>query len=165
MSPRTSGVAVPQDDVEAIVAFVAGVQDAQQKALPDAFLSGFRQDAIWTTAHGKRLTGLGEIDAFTRAVLPRTAGQDLTATYEVEHILFVRPDVAAVKVRQRPVTRDGERLDEVFRGQADPASLVDSHPDAVPGSPLYVLAKDDGVWRVAAAQNTKVIDPETLAAG
>jgi hypothetical protein len=29
---------------------------------------------------------------------------------------------------------------------------------------MYVLAKDDGRWRIAAAQNTKVLDPETLAA-
>ncbi|GAA2514942.1 SgcJ/EcaC family oxidoreductase [Streptomyces gobitricini] len=165
MSPQVTGVAVPQEDVDAVVAFVAGVQHAQQNALPGAFMSGFRQDAFWTTAHGKRLTGFEEISVFTHRVLPGTAGHDLTATYEVEHILFVRPDVAAVKVRQRPVTRGGKRLDEVFRGQADPAALVAGNPDAVPGTPLYVLAKDDGVWRVAAAQNTKVIDPETLAAG
>lgn len=164
MSPQVTGVAVPQADVDAIVAFVASVQHAQQNALPDAFMSGFREDAFWTTAHGKRLTGFEEISAFTHEVLPGTIDHDVTATYEVEHILFVRPDVAAVKVRQRPVTRDGKRLDEVFRGQADPAALVARNPDAVPGTPLYVLAKDDGVWRVAAAQNTKVIDPGTLAA-
>ncbi|ORT59545.1 hypothetical protein [Streptomyces sp. CB03238] len=106
MSPEgtVTGVAVPQEDVDAIVAFVAGVQHAQQNALPDTFMSGFRQEAFWTTAHGKRLT-------------------------------------------------------------VDPASLVAGNSVAVSGTPLYVLAEDDGVWRVAAAQNTKVIDPETLAAG
>jgi hypothetical protein len=30
--------------------------------------------------------------------------KDSMATYEVVHVLFIRPDVAAVKVRQRPVT-------------------------------------------------------------
>lgn len=69
-APTVIGVPAPQDDVDAIVAFVAGVQHAQQNALPDAFLDGFREDAIWTTAHGKRLTGLPEISAFTRTVLP-----------------------------------------------------------------------------------------------
>ncbi|MEW2068801.1 hypothetical protein [Streptomyces sp. NPDC007346] len=33
------------------------------------------------------------------------------------------------------------------------------------GAPTYGLAKDDGVRRVAAAQNTSVIDAETPAAG
>ncbi|GAA5210249.1 hypothetical protein [Streptomyces thinghirensis] len=69
-----------------------------------------------------------------------------------------------MKIRRRPVTRDGRALGEVFRGQEDPAALVAGHPDAVPGTPLYVLAKDDGTWRIAAARNTRVIGPETLAA-
>jgi uncharacterized protein (TIGR02246 family) len=150
--------------VDAIVALVAGVEAAQQNAVPDEFLSVFRADAFWTTAHGKRLTGLDEISAFTHKVLPATVDEPVTATYAAEYILFVRPDIAAVKIRQRPVTRDGQALDEVFRGQEDPAALVAEHPDAVPGTPLYVLAKDDGTWRIAAAQNTRVIDPETLAA-
>lgn len=40
-----------------------------------------------------------------------------------------------------------------------------AHPEAVPGTPTYFLAKDDGVWRIAAAQNTQVFDVETLTAG
>ncbi|MFF2718265.1 SgcJ/EcaC family oxidoreductase [Streptomyces sp. NPDC058011] len=165
-TPTVLGVPAPQEDVDAIVAFVAAVQDAQQKAEPDAFLGRFREDAIWTTAHGKRLTGLPEISAFTRKVLPPQADSAVTATYTVDLILFIRPDVAAVKIRQRPTTRDGGRfLDEVFHRQEDPAELIAAHPESVPGTPTYVLAKDDGVWRIAAAQNTSVIDAETLAAG
>ncbi|MGW1678453.1 SgcJ/EcaC family oxidoreductase [Saccharopolyspora sp. NPDC002376] len=164
MTVQVAGVEVPQEDVDAIVALVSGVEHAQQNALPDAFMSAFRQDAMWTTAHGKRLTGFDEISAFTHKVLPATIEMPVTATYEASYILFIRPDIAAVKIRQRPVTRDGQPLDEVFRGHDDPSALVVEQPDAVPGTPLYVLAKDDGEWRVAAAQNTKVLDPETLAA-
>jgi uncharacterized protein (TIGR02246 family) len=149
--PQIAGVAVPREDVDAIVALVAGVEHSQQNALPDAFMDAFRRDAIWTTAHGKRLIGFEEISAFTREVLPGSIEQPVTASYEAEYILFIRPDIAAVKIRQRPVTRDGQPLDP-------------DHPDAVPGTPMYVLAKDDGRWRIAAAQNTKVLDPETLAA-
>ncbi|WP_411079596.1 SgcJ/EcaC family oxidoreductase [Streptomyces sp. cmx-18-6] len=163
-APTVLGVPAPQEDVDAIVAFVAAVQDAQHKALPEAFLGGFREDAIWTTAHGKRLTGLPEIGAFTRKVLPPQADSPVKATYTVDLILFIRPDVAAVKIRQRPVDLDGVFLDEIFRGQEDPSELIAAHPEAVPGTPTYVLAKDDGVWRVAAAQNTPVIDVESLTA-
>ncbi|WP_217231622.1 SgcJ/EcaC family oxidoreductase [Streptomyces anulatus] len=164
-APTVIGVPAPQEDVDAIVAFVAGVQHAQQNALPEAFLDGFREDAIWTTAHGKRLTGLPEISAFTRKVLPPQADSPVIATYTVDLILFVRPDIAAVKIRQRPVARDGGRfLDEIFHGQEDPSELMAAHPEAVPGTPTYFLAKDDGVWRIAAAQNTQVLDGETLTA-
>ncbi|MDQ0985876.1 SgcJ/EcaC family oxidoreductase [Streptomyces sp. V2I9] len=165
-APTVIGVPAPQEDVDAIVAFVARVEHAQQNALPDDFLDGFREDAIWTTAHGKRLAGLPEIGAFTRAVLPPQAGSPVTATYTVDLILFIRPDIAAVKIRQRPVSRDdGRFLDEVFHGQADPSGLMADHPEALPGTPTYVLAKDDGVWRIAAAQNTQVLDAQTLATG
>ncbi|MFI2313617.1 NAD-dependent epimerase [Streptomyces sp. CB00072] len=164
-TPSVIGVPAPQEDVDAIVAFVAGVQHAQQNALPDAFLDGFREDAIWTTGHGKRLTGLPEISAFTRKVLPPQADSPVTATYTVDLILFIRPDIAAVKIRQRPVTREGALLDEIFHGQEDPSELMAAHPESVPGTPTYVLAKDDGVWRIAAAQNTLVLDVGTLTAG
>src|SRR5918998_1245290 len=80
------------------------------------------------------------VAAFTRQVLPG-AMQDSTATYEVAHVLFIRPDVAAVKVRQRAVTLDGEPIE----GENE-------------GSPLYVMAKEDGQWRLVAGQNTIVLD-------
>ncbi|WP_424568772.1 hypothetical protein [Streptomyces sp. CH-036] len=49
--------------------------------------------------------------------------------------------------------------------QEDPAALMAARLEAVPGTPTYVLAKDDGVWRIAAAQNTQVLDVATLTAG
>ena len=59
-----------------------------------------------------------------------------SATYEVEHVLFIRADVAAVKVKQQYVTPAGE-------------------PDAA-GTPMYVVAKEDGRWLLTANQNTPV---------
>ncbi|GAA3042148.1 SgcJ/EcaC family oxidoreductase [Streptosporangium longisporum] len=164
MTFQITGVTVPREDVDAILALVATVEEAQQKALPDPFLKLFRPEAIWTTGHGRRLFGLGAIGDFTRRVLPGAIDHPTTATYDVEHIVFIRPDVAAVKVRQRPVTRDGRRLDEVFRGHPDPSALAAENPEALPGTPMYVLSKDDGEWRIAAAQNTAVVDPGSLSA-
>src|SRR3954451_6187602 len=81
----------------------ATLQHAQQNELPEEFIDLFRADAICTTAHGRRLDGRAEIAEFTRRVLPG-AMTGSTATYEVVQVLFIRPDVAAVKVRERPVT-------------------------------------------------------------
>lgn len=128
-----------EPELEAIRQVVATLEHAQQNELSDEFVGLFREDAVWTTAHGKRLTGREEIAAFTRQVLPG-AMRHSTATYEVVHVLFIRPDVAAVKVRQRPVTHEGEPL----AGEPE-------------GSPLYVMTREDGRWRLVAGQNTVVL--------
>jgi uncharacterized protein (TIGR02246 family) len=119
---------------------VVGVlEHAQQNELPGEFVGLFRQDAIWTTGGGKRLIGRDEISAFTHQVLPG-AMQDSIATYEVAHVLFIRPDVAAAKVRQRPVTLDGERIE----GQNE-------------GSALH-HGQRARQWCLVAGQNTVVLD-------
>lgn len=127
-------------DIEAIQELVATVEHAQNNELPEEFLALFRADAIWTTGGGKRLFGRDEIAAFTHQVLPGGM-EDQTVTFELEHLMFIRPDVAAVKLRQVYRTPDG--------------------PDV--GSPLWILAKEDGRWLLVAAQNIGVQDDELLA--
>lgn len=127
-------------EIEAIEQVIATLEHAQQHELPGEFVDLFRSDAIWTTGHGRRLTGRDEISDFTHRVLPG-AMKDSTSAYEVVHVLFIRPDVAAVKVRQRTVTLDGRPIE----GQNE-------------GSPLYVMAKEDGRWLLVACQNTEVLD-------
>jgi uncharacterized protein (TIGR02246 family) len=129
-----------QPELEAIRRVVATLEHAQQNELVDEFVGLFRADALWTTGGGKRLTGRDEIAAFTSQVLPG-AMKESTATYEVVHVLFIRPDVAAVKVRQRPATLDLRPIE-----------------GAQEGSPLYIMAKDEGEWRLVAAQNTPVLE-------
>lgn len=130
-------------DTALIEVKVSELQRAQQQENADDFMSLFTPDAVWVTAHGKRLTGRGEVHDFTRKVLPG-AMKDSTARYEVVHTSFVRLDVVMVNVRQRPITHDGE-------------SLGGPH-----GSPVYVMAKEEGEWKIAAAQNTRIKEsPQT----
>lgn len=132
MNPDSAAYAA---DIEAVKQVVATVEHSQQHKDPDEFLALFHPDAIWTTAHGKVLIGLEAISEFTRKVLP-AANWDGRVSYEVVHVLFVRPDVAAVKVRQRYLSPDDESE----------------------GAPLYVMAKqDDGAWLLTACQNTQVV--------
>jgi uncharacterized protein (TIGR02246 family) len=126
-------------EIDAIRRVVATLEHAQQHELVDEFVNLFRADAIWTTGGGRRLFGRDQIAAFTQQVLPG-AMKESTATYEVEHVLFIRPDVVAVKVRQQPVTHDRQPIE----GQHE-------------GSPTYVMAKEDGQWRIVAGQNTTVL--------
>lgn len=64
-----------------------------------------------------------------------TASWDGEVTYEVVHTQFLRPDVAAVKVRQ------------LYRSPAGDTE----------GAPLYVMTREpDGRWLLTACQNTQV---------
>ena len=128
------------DHLEAITEVVATLEHAQQHELAEEFIGLFRADAIWTTAGERRLFGRDAIAEFTRRVLPGAMAESM-ATYEVEHVLFIRPDVAAVKVRQTAVDLAGVPLAGVN-----------------PGSPTYVMAEEDGRWLLVASQNTEVVD-------
>lgn len=122
-------------DLQAIERVIATIEHSQVNELPDEFLSLFRSDAIWTTAHGKLLTGLEEIAAFTHKALPGSMANG-SVRYELVNVLFIRPDVAAVKARGQYLTLDGE-------------------PTGNPTSPLYVMAKEEGRWLLTANQNTE----------
>ncbi|MFF4317413.1 SgcJ/EcaC family oxidoreductase [Streptomyces sp. NPDC001568] len=122
-------------DIEALHRLVATVEQSQRNRDAEEFLSLFHPDAIWTTAHGRTLLGFEAIAEFTRKVLPGTS-RDGEVSYEVAHVLFIRPDVAAVKVSQ------------VYRSPAGETR----------GAPLYVVSKqDDGRWLLTACQNTGVV--------
>jgi uncharacterized protein (TIGR02246 family) len=121
-------------DIKAIEDVVATVERTQRAKDAEGFLALFHPEALWTTAHGKVLIGFDAIAEFTRAVLPN-ATWDGEVTYEVVHIQFLQPDVAAVKVRQAYHSPDG----------------------VSEGAPLYVMTKqDDGRWLLHACQNTEV---------
>ena len=132
--------ATREDDLEAIREVVATVRHATQNELVEDFLTLFRADAIWTTGGGRRLFGRDEIAAFTREVLPGGM-KGLTMSMEVVHVLFIRADVAAVKVRQVYASSDGQPSES--EGE---------------GTPMFVMAKEGGQWRLVACQNTGVLD-------
>ncbi|WP_371675049.1 SgcJ/EcaC family oxidoreductase [Streptomyces sp. NBC_01276] len=121
-------------DIKAIEQVVAAVERTQRSKDAEGFLALFHPDALWTTAHGKVLVGRDAIAEFTRAVLP-DANWDGEVTYEAVHTRFLRPDVAAVKVRQVYHSAEGD----------------------TEGAPLYVMTKqEDGTWLLHACQNTEV---------
>lgn len=110
------GQQTQEAETEAIKQVISTLEHSQQNELPDEFVGLFRADAIWTTGHGKPLTGCDEISAFTHQVLPG-AMKDSTATYEVVHAPFISPQVAAVKARAQYWTLEGRPI-----GNAAPRS-------------------------------------------
>jgi uncharacterized protein (TIGR02246 family) len=137
-------------EIEAIKQVVATVEHATQNELVEEFLGLFRPDAIWTTGGGRRLFGHDEIAAFTRQVLPGGM-KGLTITMEVTYVLFIRADVAAVKVRQ--IYTSNERANAEALGFAGQPNEAEGE-----GTPLFVMAKEDERWLLVACQNTGVLD-------
>jgi uncharacterized protein (TIGR02246 family) len=127
-----------EGDMASIRETVAELERAQRDEDAAAFAALFTSDAVWVTARSRRVTGWREISVFMQSVLPE-AMRESAATYEVVLVVFVRPDVAVVSVRERPVTRDS--------GTADGRSE---------GSALYVMTREGGRWLIAAGQNTLV---------
>jgi uncharacterized protein (TIGR02246 family) len=120
-------------DVAALVARVAELERTQRGEDVQGFLALFDPLAVWVTGGGRRLIGLDVIRSFTETVLPG-AMADGSVSYEVEHILFISPDVALTGVRQQYVDLEG-------------------HPTSA-GLPSYVWRRTEGVWRIVAGQNT-----------
>lgn len=134
-SPTTDPVD-PGAEIAAIEAMIATLEHAQRHELTEEFLGLFREDAVWTTAGGHRLTGLDEIAAFTRKVLPG-AMADTTVSYRLVDVTWLRPDVAAVRAASQYATLAGEPTDAF--------------------TPMYVMTKESGTWKLAACQNTGIL--------
>ncbi|RJQ68754.1 SgcJ/EcaC family oxidoreductase [Pseudonocardiaceae bacterium YIM PH 21723] len=127
-----------QSDLVAIRELVAQVEKYQNAELVDGALALYREDAVTTNVGGLVLVGRDAIAEFIRRFLPGSM-EGLRVSYEVVHVVFIRPDVAAVKLRQTYVSTNGEPSE--FEGE---------------GSPLWILSREADGWRKVATQNTRV---------
>lgn len=139
MMPSVSPSGSSLEDTQTLVERVAELERTQQQEDVQGFLNLFDPLAVWVTGGGKRLIGLDVISDFTRSVLPG-AMSDGSVKYEVEHVLFISPDVALTGVRQQYVDRED-----------NPISA---------GLPSYVWRRTDGGWRIITGQNTTVEIPQ-----
>ncbi|MFJ6718786.1 MULTISPECIES: hypothetical protein [unclassified Streptomyces] len=106
MKPLVSGVTVALRDARAVPRLVARVEHARQNGLPDAFTQLLRREASWTVPHGDPPTGLEAINAFARRWRPSPVHPKLTLPGEAERLVLIRPELARVKIRRRPIIRD-----------------------------------------------------------
>jgi uncharacterized protein (TIGR02246 family) len=125
-------------DADQLVRRVAEVERTQRAEDTEGFLALFDEDAVWVTGGGKRLVGRSVIADFTRTVLPGSSA-DGSVRYDVEHILFITPDVALTAVNQEYLGLDGQSLAPRQEGR-----------------PSYVWRRRDGEWLITSGQNTTV---------
>jgi uncharacterized protein (TIGR02246 family) len=128
------------DDLRAIEQVIADVELGFNSNDVELSTRHFRADARATSALGQRVVGL---DAIVEAHRKGYAGplRDSKASYDVDDVLFVRPDVAIVQKQAWEIDADGNRSGE------GPAMVA-----------TYVMSRDEGAWSIVARANTLVVD-------
>ncbi|WP_328306727.1 nuclear transport factor 2 family protein [Actinomycetospora sp. NBC_00405] len=107
------------------------LRDGLDAASADTYDAWFGADILWGSPYGATLAGFDELNAIHHQLMRR--GTAPASRFEVVAVLAPAPGVAVAHIRRR-ARREG--------GFSEMA--------------MYVLAKRDGEWWLAAAQNTPV---------
>ena len=127
-------------DLAAVRGVIADVETGLNTNDAELMVRHFAEDAVAVGVDGRETVGRSALRAaHERAVGPGGFLRDQLARYEVVDVTFVRPDVALVRKHAHAVDGDGAAIDV---GHAMSA--------------LYVLAREQGRWWIAARQNTLV---------
>ena len=126
-------------DKEGTEAAIAAVLEARRAAWNARDLEGYRklltEDADVVSATGRRSAGRDAIIALSAEQKRQPSYRDATITAtEIRAVRLVSPDVGLVDATYRMT---GVRIPD------------DSGARAVEGSILFVVAKQDGAWRIA----------------
>jgi uncharacterized protein (TIGR02246 family) len=136
----TSTRAHDERAVAAIQHLVAEAQRLQNDL--EGFTGLLTDDAVIVNFGGRRVRGREAIRDAMRAALA-TPLRDVATTQTVEHIRFVRPDVAIVEC----VKVIHDRRDSA---DTEPVPLADR------GMLTFVVVERQGEWRISSAQTTPV---------
>lgn len=128
-----------EQDRERISHVVYQMEAAFNRHDADELDSHFTQNATWVNVRGEKLSGWEEINKAHRMVLAGPLSNSYV-NYTVDSISFINSHVAVVHVRQCSTTSDGSRIE----GQESIA--------------IYVMIKETNTWRLAAGQNTLLVD-------
>jgi uncharacterized protein (TIGR02246 family) len=131
---------ISEHDAAEIRAIIAGMTDAWAAGDGNAFGRHFAADADYTVWNGRYLRGREAIaEGHTRIF--NTVYKDTRLRLDVTNIRLVRPGVAVAHAVGSVVGKD------------------ESFPDRPTVTPVFVLTREDGRWRIAVFHNTR-IDPE-----
>lgn len=120
--------------------FVRELQDAVDRADASLFDRSFAADVLWGSPFGAVVDGYDAIQAIHQRMFAGVPAVPGGSRYEIEHVRFVSDEVAVAYVRR---LRAHARGDEVAPGK----------PGGFDELALFVLARRDGQWWLAAAQH------------
>ena len=129
---------------DAVVRFVAELQagwDQHDAGITDRRLAA---DVMWGSPFGAIVEGYDQLHAIHVKLKKQTKG-GYSSRFEVERVLVPAPGVAVAHVRRVALQPNGQ-----------PVALSSDPSDAFSEMALYVLVRRDGIWWVAAGQNTPI---------
>jgi uncharacterized protein (TIGR02246 family) len=139
-----SGDAAAREAAEAVTRLVAELQDGLDRSDPDRYNRHFAADVLWGSPFGATVQGYEQLHAIHDRLIGEHRGGP-SSRYEIGAVLSPAPDVAVAHVRRVALGPDGEPV--------TPASdLTGSFSEMA----LYVLIRRNGVWWLAAGQNTPI---------
>ena len=123
----------------AIQDIVKQFEDAWNRSDSAGIAALFAEDANFIHLFGGQLDGRTAIEASHRAIFD-TIYKGSHASFNLQSIRFVRPDVAVVFTRARVDFKEGYEKRELE------------------ARPTMIAAKEHGKWQIVAFQNTKVTE-------
>jgi uncharacterized protein (TIGR02246 family) len=141
---------VPVEDAAiAVAALVTELQQGLDERDADIYNRHFAADVLWGSPFGLTVEGYESLHAIHGRLNAEQRGGP-ASRYEVAAVLSPGPDVIVAQVRRVALGPDGEPVPPRAPG-TDPAGAFSEMA-------MYVLARRDGQWWLAAGQNT-VIQP------
>jgi uncharacterized protein (TIGR02246 family) len=123
------------------------------------FAAPFAADAEFVDILGRHHQGRVAIEAGHRQIFD-TIYRGSRNSYTVEHIRFVRPDVAIAFIYANLLSRLGGAVDDPQRAARIDRNQPMSKAEA---RPTLVLSKDGDEWEIVSFQNTKIATGVTAA--
>jgi uncharacterized protein (TIGR02246 family) len=139
-----SADAATQEATRAVADLVEQLQTGWDQHDADVTDRSLADDVVWGSPFGATVQGYEPLHAIHVRLKQQGIGGP-SSRFEVVQILAPAPDVVIAHVRRVALDRDGQPLEPA-------ADVTGSFSEMA----LYVLVKRDGVWWVAAGQNTPV---------
>ncbi|MGF6959576.1 SgcJ/EcaC family oxidoreductase [Paraburkholderia youngii] len=129
---------------DAVARFVEELQAGWDQHDADLSNRHFAADIIWGSPFGASVRGYAELHPI-HARLKRSGKGGNASRFEIVGVLAPAPDVAVAQVRRVALGPDGQVTEPSHDLAASFSEMA-----------LYVLVRRDGVWWVAAGQNTPI---------
>ena len=124
-------------DEQVIQGILQNLENAWNRYDSVGFADAFVEDANFIHIFGGQLDGRPAIEAAHRHIFD-TIYKDSHASFALQSIRFLRPDIAVVFARAQVKFKEGDQAREIET------------------RPTLVLAKEQDKWRIVAFQNTKI---------
>jgi uncharacterized protein (TIGR02246 family) len=134
---------VPNSDAgSAVTEFASGLQAGHDQRDAEVLNRQFASDVVWGSPFGALVEGYDQLHPI-HVGFQHQKGDTPGVRYEVRHVLPVGDDVVVAHIARLILGPDGQ-----------PLSPSDGPDQPFSELAMYVLVRRDGVWWLAAGQNT-----------